>query len=95
MGQAADVARRWFTEVWKPGGERTVDALLSPQIVGWREGEREIRTVQAFKDARAELLSAFPDLQIEIDDIIEQGDKAAIRWHATATHGGPGLGFEA
>jgi steroid delta-isomerase-like uncharacterized protein len=95
MGHAADIARRWFTEVWRDGGEQTVDELLSPQIVGWMEGGREIRSVQAFKDARAELLQAFPDLQIVIDDIIEQGDKAAIRWHVGATHRGDGLGIAA
>jgi steroid delta-isomerase-like uncharacterized protein len=94
MGQTADIARRWFTEVWRDGGEQTIDELLSPGIVGFMEG-RDIRSVAEFKEARTQLMNAFPDLRIEVEDIIEQGDKAAVRWHVTATHAGDGLGFAA
>ena len=42
---------------------------------------------------RRVLRSAFPDLKVKIDHIIEQGDKVAARWTATMTHKGDFLGF--
>jgi len=37
--------------------------------------------------------SAFPDLKVTIDYIIEQGDKVVARWTATMTHKGEFLGI--
>jgi steroid delta-isomerase-like uncharacterized protein len=39
--------------------------------------------------------NAFPDLMIKIDELVEEGDLVAFRWHCTATHRGDGLGFPA
>ncbi len=41
-----------------------------------------------------EILQALPDLHIAIDDVMEDGDRAALRWTARATHAG-GLGAPA
>ncbi|WP_162942403.1 ester cyclase [Desertimonas flava] len=38
------------------------------------------------------LLSAFPDLRMDVQDLIVDGDKAAIRVRATGTHDGEFLG---
>jgi predicted ester cyclase len=32
--------------------------------------------------------SAFPDVQVVVDDVIEAGDKVVLRWHAEGTHRG-------
>src|SRR5262249_18321993 len=34
----------------------------------------------------------FADLHIRIDDLIEEGDRVAVRWHCTGTLTGSGLG---
>ena len=39
--------------------------------------------------------SAFPDLRLHVEDAIEQGDRVAMRFTATGTHSGDGLGFPA
>jgi steroid delta-isomerase-like uncharacterized protein len=88
----AVVARRWFQDVWVAGGERTVDELLAPDAVGWMEG-RTISGPTDFKDARRTLLQVFPDLAMTVEDTVEQGTKVAVRWTATATHAGHGLGM--
>jgi steroid delta-isomerase-like uncharacterized protein len=41
------------------------------------------------------LLSAFPDLRMDVDDLIESGDKAVARVTATATHQGEFMGVPA
>jgi len=87
----AALARRWFQEVWVAGGEAVVDQLLAQDSIGWMEG-RTISGPADFKDARRTLLHVFPDLTIRVEDVIEQDDKVAVRWTASATHRGDGLG---
>ena len=91
MSDNAAVARRWFQEVWVAGGERSVDLLMAPDAVGWMEG-RAIKGPIDFKEARRTLLHVFPDLTMTVEDTIEEGAKVAVRWTATATHRGEGLG---
>jgi steroid delta-isomerase-like uncharacterized protein len=87
----AALARRWFEEVWVAGGEAVVDQLLAQDSIGWMEG-RTITGPTDFKDARRTLLHVFPDLVIRVEDVIEQNSKVAVRWTASATHRGEGLG---
>ena len=91
MSTNAERARRWFTEVWAPGGEATVRELMAPGSIGYMEGS-EVRGHDEFLAQRRQLLSVFPDLAIRVEDVIEEGAKVAVRWHVTATHGGDGLG---
>ena len=92
MGENEMRVRRWYHEVWQPGGEKTVDELLSNDINGVMEGY-DVRSKQDFLDARQMLMGAFPDIAVRVEDVIEQGAKVAIRWQATATHTGGSLGF--
>ena len=94
MSTNADLARRWFKEVWVPGGERTVSELMAEDVVGYMEGA-DVRGREEFLVRRRQLLDAFPDLAVVADDVIEQGPKVAIRWHVDGTHKGQGLGIPA
>ena len=90
MPTPAELARRWFEEVWNDRRETAVDELMSARIEGYMEGG-DVHTPGDFKNARRQLLDAFPDLRIKVEDTLEQGNKAAIRWSVTATHRGHGL----
>jgi steroid delta-isomerase-like uncharacterized protein len=94
MGENEALMRRWFRDVWKAGGETTVDELLAPNIEGFLEGQ-DINGPMGFQDFRRRLLDAFPDLAVEVEDMVEQGNRVAIRWRCRATHTGHGLGFPA
>jgi predicted ester cyclase len=94
VGSNAALAQRWFREVWASGGEATVDELMAADGRGWLEGGA-VSGPSEFKIARSRLLGGFPDLAVTVDDLIEQGDKVAVRWSAKATHSGAGLGFAA
>ena len=94
MSTNADLARRWFKEVWVSGGERTVNELMAKDIVGYMEGA-DIHGLDEFLAQRTLLLQTFPDLAIVAEDVIEQGAKVAVRWHVNATHKGDGLGIPA
>ncbi|HEX5124930.1 MAG TPA: ester cyclase [Rhodanobacteraceae bacterium] len=88
------LARRWFEEVWTASGEPTIDALMAEGSVGHMEGA-EVRGPAAFKAVRAQLLGAFPDLAVRVEEIIAAGDNAVIRWSVAATHEGDDLGIPA
>jgi steroid delta-isomerase-like uncharacterized protein len=88
---SAAIARRFFREVWREGGEAVVDALLARDIVGWMEGW-DVNSPEDFKQARRQLLEVFPDMSVMVEDVVEQDDKAVVRWTVRGTHRGTGLG---
>ena len=69
MTTNADRARRWYQEVWVPGGESTVRELMAENAVGFMEGA-DIRSRDEFLAERRRLLQVFPDLVIAVDDVI-------------------------
>lgn len=88
----AVLARRWFEEVWNQRRSETIDELMHPDGHGHLEGG-EVHGPEHFKALSAELLRAFPDLRVSVEDAIAQGDQVVVRWNATATHTGPALGL--
>jgi len=88
----AELARRWFDEVWNQRRDATVLELLDPKIHGQMEG-LEVRSPEDFLKARAGLLDGFPDLAVTVEDVVSEGDQAVVRWSASGTHRGGGLGI--
>jgi steroid delta-isomerase-like uncharacterized protein len=86
--------RRWFEEVWTNGRVSAIDEMLAPDAVAHGLGD-DLRGPEGFKPFHAAYRDAFPDVAIQIDDIIAEGDMVAARWTATATHRGNALGFAA
>ena len=93
-GDPRTVARRWFEEVWNGRRDESVDDLMAPRAPGHVEGG-EVIGPEGFRQMREMFLSALPDVRIEIEDILAEGDRAAVRWRARGTHTGNGFGFEA
>ena len=87
------VVRRLFEEVWGNRNLDAMDELMSDDFVDHDpiigEGNRD-----SAKQAAAGYLEAFPDLKLEIVDIIASGDKVAYRWIADGTFENPLMGFE-
>lgn len=93
--QNRDLARRVFDEAFNQGRLCIIEELCAPDIVlhspTLTELGRGRGPIKAFVGG---LRAGFPDLQIEIDDIITEGDKVVIRWHTTRqTHTGPYQGL--
>lgn len=40
------------------------------------------------------VLAAVPALRMTVEDVACEGDRAIVRWHASGTHAGRGLGLE-
>jgi steroid delta-isomerase-like uncharacterized protein len=90
VGGASDtaaVAEAYFTAV----GNRDLDAMTAfwePGGVGEIHGLTEFVAPEGYRAWFGNLFQAIPDFRLEIVEVISQGEKAAVRWHATGTFDG-------
>src|SRR4051794_11070332 len=88
----AEFVRRWFEEVWNNKSEAAVDEMLAEDGIGYGLPSGDIRGPAAFKEYQRLLISAYPDLRVEVEDTVVEGDKIAARCRVTGVHQGEGLG---
>ena len=88
---AGTLARRWFYEVWNQRRADSIDELLAPDCVA-HLGDGDHRGIPAVRKFHAKYLRAIPDLTVDVEDVIADGARSAVRWRFHGTHAGPGLG---
>jgi steroid delta-isomerase-like uncharacterized protein len=89
-----ELATRWFEEVWNQGRADVIDEMVAPESVVHGLGE-DLVGPEGFKVFHAAYRDAFPDVRVQIDDMVAEGDRVVVRWSAAATHAGGGLGIPA
>ncbi|MEO8604097.1 MAG: ester cyclase [bacterium] len=97
MGDAKANIRRWFEEIWNLRRFATIDEFWGPATAVHDASPQASEVTQA-KDFRAmaeDLLAAFPDLHMQIHEVIGEGNYAALRFTATGTHRGVWMGVPA
>lgn len=95
---AGDARRARIVEAWQAAWDRgdvdSLDGLLSPEYR--RVGSAgAVQTRDEFKASITATRSAFPDLLTVVDDVVVEGDRAAVRWHSTGNHAHSFLGVPA
>ena len=92
---AATLMRRWFEEVWNEGRAESIDELFPEHAVLWGVSRMGVASQgpAEFKEFHKGLRAACPDVHIELEDVVQEGDMAFARWTATMTHSGDGLGM--
>ena len=87
------IVRRFSDEVWGQGNLTAADEVLAVDLVehnplpgqgAGREGHKQVVTL---------FRSAFPDLRVTTEDLVEDGDRVALRWKAEGTHRGELMGI--
>ena len=68
------------------------EQVMAASYVGHVNGQT-IPNREVGKGFVAALLGAFPDIHYSIEDAVQVGDRAAVRWSATATHTGNFFGL--
>jgi steroid delta-isomerase-like uncharacterized protein len=88
------VVRRWFDEVWNKHDASAIDRMFAKDRVshGLAPDGQDLVGPERFRSFHQRFLNAFPDLQIVIDDLVEEDDRVAARWHCSGTLTGAGLG---
>lgn len=86
--------RKTWEAAWDLGEVDALDELLSP---GYRRVESggAVHTRDQFKASILSTRAAFPDLTTVVDEIVVEGDRAAVRWHSSGSHTGSFLGVPA
>lgn len=91
LDRASRIRSAWQA-AWDDGQVRTLDDLLSPSYVRRRGPAGTAQDRERFKESISAVREAFPDLRTEIEEIVEDGDRLAIRWRSTGSHTGVFLG---
>lgn len=82
------ILRRIVNEVINRGNLALADTLFAMEYIYHGPGGLELRGPDGFKQLLNVYRSAFPDVNITIDDTVAEGDKIAWRWTARGTHKG-------
>ena len=93
-----NLLHQWFEEVWNKGRAEAIDELAAPNVVshGLIDAQgTDIAGREVFKSFWRQFRSAFPDLHINIDDGIIEGENVMVRCTVRGTHAGEGMGLAA
>ncbi|MDT9594211.1 ester cyclase [Nocardioides zeae] len=97
--ETPDERRARITEAWSRAWDRgevdALDGLLAPDYRRRSRSEEDGLDLEAFKATIVTTRTAFPDLVTHVEDIVVEGDVAAIRWRTTGRHTHPFLGVPA
>ena len=92
MTTEANKALVWraFDLAWNRGSIEVEDPPYAPDWVGHVGGGAA--GLDVLKQVMLQWRTAFPDMRLECEEQIAEGDKVATRWAGTATHAGPFMG---
>ena len=83
------IVRRLIEEVWNKGNLSLVDELFTPNYEHHDSSTPDFGRGPESEKKRATLYrTAFPDLQLTIEDIIAEGQTVMARWSCRGTHKG-------
>jgi predicted ester cyclase len=89
--RAKTLALRVWEEAWNQGRLEAVDESIAPSAVD-RHDHNQADFRSHLKAVIGEFRTGFPDLRAEVEDIVAEGDRVAMRVSLTGTHLGPFFG---
>jgi steroid delta-isomerase-like uncharacterized protein len=87
------VVRRVFDEVINEGNLNVADETLTPDYVYRSPGSPDFHGPEGFKQLITMYRSACPDVHLEIDELIADGDTVVTRWTGRGTQLGEFMGI--
>lgn len=88
------IARGAIDELFVGGHLDRVGEFISPDHVGHDPaGPEDTHGVEAARERIEAYRTAFPDLQVTIEDQLAEGDRVCTRWTARGTHDGDLMGM--
>ena len=80
--------REHFEQIWNNKDASGIERFIAPNYRGFDAAE-VISGVEGYKHHFESITTAFPDLRITIEVILEGDGRTAARWFVDATHTGP------
>ena len=87
--------RRWFEEVWNKGRADAIEEMFDEYGIAHGlsdDPSNPIRGPRDFRPFHTLFREAFPNMEIVVEDVIAEGDKAVARCSVRAKHEGDFLG---
>ena len=87
------LSRRVIEDIINKQNPALADELIDPNFVDHGIAGKGFKGPEGFKQYITTLITAFPDLNLTIDDMVAEGDKVAMRLTAQGTHKGDFMGI--
>ena len=81
------VIERFIEEIWNQGNLDEADGLLSPEVI-YHEPMQTIRGIEPYRQFVETFRTTLPNAQFSWEDMVIEGDRAALRWALQAAHEG-------
>ena len=91
--QNKSIVRRWIEEGWNKHNVAVIDQVYAPNYVEHEPEPQTVNSSEALKQYVGAYLTAFPDLNLSIEDLIAEGDKVVWRFQSMGHQNGPFLGM--
>ncbi|HOQ98650.1 MAG TPA: ester cyclase [Anaerolineae bacterium] len=88
MEKNQEIVRRFYEAVFNQGNTAAVEELVAPNFVDHSPFPGQAPDRAGLSQFVTTFRTPLPDLKVEVEDTISQGDKIAVRWKARATHKG-------
>jgi hypothetical protein len=79
-----------YTSAWCSQNAASVAAHFSPTGSLTINGGTPAVGLRAITDAAQSFMTAFPDMEVRMDDLLEQGEQVIYKWTLVGTNTGPG-----
>ena len=87
------VAAQWFYRLWTEHDGSVIAELMAEGARAELEGGQITTGPGEFAVFFNTLLGTFPDISVKVLDIVEEGERAYVRWEASGTHEGGAMGL--
>ncbi len=85
----ANTVRKLIDEVWNRGQMALADMMYTPDYINHDPASTiTTRGPEAVKQNATMYRKAFPDLRLNVEETISDGDHVVARWTSTGTHSG-------
>jgi predicted ester cyclase len=78
------IVQCWFAGAYED--EALADEVVAPDYVGHFPPNPDVVGREAIKLFNRQTRTAFPDLQLTLDELIGEGEKVVVRWTMRGTH---------
>jgi len=87
--EGVSIARRLTEEVWNNRKLDLINDLIAPNHKNIDANSPDVGTgPEGYRKLVALYTTAFPDIQLTLNDTVSEGDKVVMAWTATGTHKG-------
>ena len=87
--------KRWFDEVWNQGSTAAIDQMLASDARMYGLAAEPVIGPAGFMPFHTALRAALSNIRVQIEDMVEEGDRVSLRYTVTADHSGDGFGVQA